>query len=116
MSRCRGCQAEIAFVKLRSGKLMPVESDEMEEYRVWLDPPAARVPTIMPALDETVTIEHRQLRLVTETGEVVRTWTAFLLEQRHGREIRTRLDGPCRITGYESHFATCPQADAFRQS
>jgi hypothetical protein len=93
MARCRGCHAEIAFVRLRSGKLMPVESDEAEEYNAFMEP----------------TLNTVRRMLITEDGDVVTAWV-LPAGQRPRFDQRT-----VKITGYESHFASCPNADEFRR-
>lgn len=99
MIRCRGCNKVIDFVALKSGRKMPIESSEPEEYRVHLENPAVA--------------GRRAKRLVlVVNGEVLTVWQ----EIEELGEGRVRLvDGPCKIVGVESHFARCPNAADFRR-
>ena len=85
--RCRYCRAWIVFVTLRSGRRMPVEADEPEEYHVHLGDP-----------------HPPQIVLVTDAGDVLR-----------GRRAERSESGTTRILGRESHFATCPGAAEARK-
>lgn len=80
---------------------MPVEDLEATEYAVHTtrppDPGPGRVIT--------------PLVLVTPEGDVVRV---FQVVEEQGDRRRV-VDGPCRILGFESHFAHCPQRDQFRR-
>ncbi len=105
MARCRGCQAEIGFVRLRSGKFMPVESEEPEEYCVWTDRASMDFSDHAPAYEKLV--------LVVE-GEILTVWRGFHADAAKSGG-RRYVDGPCRILGVESHFASCPEAEAFRR-
>jgi hypothetical protein len=87
MARCRGCREEIDFVRLRSGRLMPVEAMTSETYYVHLAAPG-----------------HPQIVLVTDAGDVLR-----------GRLGAPSESGVARVEGRESHFTRCPAADEFRR-
>jgi len=87
MARCRACPAEIDFVRLRSGKLMPVESATPETYWIHEGQPG-----------------HPQVVLVLDSGDVLR-----------GRLGKEHESGVMKVQGRESHFATCPGADDLRK-
>ncbi len=87
MTRCRSCHEEIDFVKLRSGKLMPVEAATTETYYLHLGAPGSP-----------------QVVLVTEDGDVLR-----------GRLGTQHESGMAKVLGSESHFARCPDAGSFRR-
>jgi hypothetical protein len=95
MMKCRNCDEMIDFVMLKSGRRMPVESADPEEYRVWTDRPT-------PNSGETVT----SLRLVVD-GVVLTVWQKV----RHVNGRVMVVDGPTHILGVGSHFASCPAAD-----
>ena len=86
MPRCKGCDEEIAFVRLASGKWMPVEGLDAEVYRLHLNDAG-----------------DPQLVIVTVDGAVIR-----------GRKGAQHESGVLKVEGYESHFARCPKAGAFR--
>ena len=86
--KCRGCRADIDFIRLPSGKCMPVEGRTAETYYVHHDAPG-----------------HPQIVLVLDEGTILR-----------GR-LGTREDsGVLRVEGRESHFPRCPASAAMRQS
>ena len=94
--RCRaeGCGALIEFVELRSGKKHPVESLEAETYRLLLAEPAVGLPAGAP------------IRVVVTTeGDVLR---GVVLPMGESRGVV--------VTGYDSHFATCPGANVMRKT
>ena len=75
MSRCKSCGAEILWIKMKSGKAMPVNP---ERYRF------------------------------CKVGETTETFVNELGETVKGVP-------PVIMTGYISHFATCPNADKHRK-
>lgn len=89
----------ISFIKLKSGKWHPVECAEAEEYRVWTEPPMI--------MNDGETL--KRFVLISEEGEVLPVWAKI-------SPIGRLMDGPCRILGWESHFAACPKADQFRRA
>jgi len=93
-------------MRTRNGKLHPVESTEPEEYRVWLDPP----PSGRGLRGEPLA-QSKRLVLITEDGDYLNVYQGLV---REGGQLRA-VDGPARVLGYESHFATCPAADAMRK-
>lgn len=96
MTRCRAdsCGALIAFVRVRSGKLHPVESDEPERYRLLLAEPGIGLPAGAPVRT-----------IVTTDGDVLR---GAVLPASDTRGVV--------VEGWESHFATCPGAAAMRRA
>ena len=82
MSRCRSCGEEIDFVRLRSGKLMPVEAATTETYYLHVGAPG---------------VPH--MALVTEDGDILR-----------GRLGKQHETGVTKIVGSESHFSRCGDA------
>lgn len=99
MARCRGCGETIDFVTLKSGRKMPIESTESEEYRIHLENPAVSGRTA------------KKLVIVVD-GEVLTVWQE--IETQPDGRVRL-VDGPCKIVGVESHFARCPNAADFRR-
>lgn len=87
MSRCRYCNEEISWVRLRSGKAMPVEGDKPELYYLHLG-----------ATDKP------QAVLVTLAGDVLR-----------GRLAQRSESGTTPVEGYEPHWARCPGAEEARR-
>lgn len=83
LPRCKSCGAEIFWIKMTSGKSMPVDAAPIS-YSDNLHPSAK---------GENI------LTLVTEEGTIV----------------RTVFDPAGDRTGYTSHFATCPNANAHRR-
>ena len=78
---CRGCGAEIGFIKTVAGKTMPVNA--------------------------------KAVRFAKDGGKEV-----FVLENGtvvHGTSLTDSQAAPKEMTGYTSHFATCPAADSFRK-
>lgn len=91
MSRCRSCDAEIAWVKLASGTLAPVNGEHPQAYRIF--------PTLQPGAG-------KRLTLINERGV---TLTGYAAPKIPG-------DAPSIVvTGWESHFATCPEREAWRR-
>jgi hypothetical protein len=86
----------------RTQKYIPVESRTPEEYRVWTERPPDPGPGRI----------IKPLVLVTPEGDTLRVFQ--MVEELEGGRRRV-VDGPCRILGHESHFATCPNADDFRK-
>ena len=80
MSDCKGCGAQIVWIKIGSGKSMPCDP-ELVTY--WQKDKAAG-------------------KVVTPNGEVLSC------------EFKGNLEDATGI-GYRSHFASCPNADAFRK-
>lgn len=87
MSICRACSAPIAWIKLRSGKVNPVEGSTPQTFRV-MDRPGAGA--------------GRRLTLITPAGDVV---SGYRAPSGQGHEV----------TGWESHFARCPEREHFRR-
>jgi hypothetical protein len=123
MARCRGCQAEIEFVRLKSKALMPVESAEPEEYQVWTalpdgvylyanGQPTTQVRTVDGLPTDHRGVQYRKLVLIVE-GEVLTVYQGIEPVAAHPGQVR-QVVGPCRVLGVESHFATCPSAANFR--
>lgn len=79
MSKCRSCNAEIKWIKMASGKNMPVD----------------------PYLHSMIKGEGTDV-IVTEDGHVI-----------HGR-FASYEEG-ANISGYISHFSTCPNAATHRK-
>ena len=97
MSRCRYCNEEISWVRLRSGKAMPCEGDKPEVYHVHLAQEGK-------PMDREVCHRLPQVVLVTLEGDVLR-----------GRVAPRSESGTTPVEGYESHFARCPGADEARR-
>lgn len=89
MSRCRSCDAEIAWVKLPSGKLNPVNGEAPQEYRLF--------PKLAPGAG-------KRLTLITDAGAVISGYRAPEL-----------APGAIRVMAWESHFATCPEREGWRK-
>lgn len=87
MARCKSCGEEIAFVRTRAGKWMPVNGTEPETYYLFLNDQG-----------------EPHMMVVLEDG------TCIL-----GRIGKATDNGVCKLRGYESHFATCSQAEQHRQ-
>ena len=87
MATCKSCGEEIGFVKMQSGKFMPVNGMEQETYYLDLNDRA-----------------EPQMMVVTENGACFK-----------GRIGRSNEDGVMQVKGRESHFATCPFADSHRK-
>ena len=83
MSVCKSCGQEIKWIKMASGKSMPVDALGIS-YSEELHPNAKG---------------DNVLTLVTDRGTIV----------------RTVFDPAGDKTGYTSHFATCPNANAHRR-
>ena len=75
MSKCKSCGAEILWIKMKSGKAMPVDPEPYRFCKVGEDPDT----------------------FVTKEGETVKGIPGVIM------------------TGYISHFATCPNADRHRR-
>lgn len=87
MPTCRSCGAPIGFVRLESGKHMPVDPELVKTFAVpYIGTGPVRV-------------------LVTERGQV-RRWT----------EVSLTAPGAEAVSGFESHFGSCPHAKAHRQA
>lgn len=85
--KAQGCGAEIAWVKLTSGKSHPVEGRTPETYYV-------------READKTT---RPQLKIITREGAII-----------SGAQARDTDMGTTRVEGWESHFATCVGARTFR--
>lgn len=78
---CRGCGAEIGFIKTVAGKTMPVNA--------------------------------KLVRFANDGGKEV-----FVMENGtvvHGTSLTDSQAAPDEMTGYTSHFATCPASGSFRK-
>lgn len=76
MARCKACGKEILWIKMKSGKAMPV------------DPEPYRFCKVVGEYTDT---------FITKDGETVKGIPSVTM------------------TGYISHFATCPAADIVRR-
>lgn len=91
MTYCRSCQAEISFVKLPSGKLNPVNGEHPQTWRMFTTLQAGA---------------GKRLTIVNEHGIIV---TGYAAPPHPG-------DAPAiLVTGWESHFATCPDREKWRR-
>jgi hypothetical protein len=99
--QCRGCPAEIAFVALRSGRRIPVESADPEAYTGWSDRHAAT----LAATTAGGTVKTVRL-VLPEVGDVL-TLVQVVVPTPDGPRV---LEGPLTVAAVESHFSTCPAA------
>ncbi|TXH53451.1 MAG: hypothetical protein E6Q97_13240 [Desulfurellales bacterium] len=76
MSRCRSCDAEIVWIKTKTGKNMPCDPDELH---------------------------HDEM----DQGDV------FVTLDGHTQKVDKAKSYP-NLKGYISHFATCPDAELWR--
>lgn len=90
MSRptCKGCGAIIRWIRTRTGAPAPVDPERRSEY-----------VTDAPALTS------RRVTLVDPDGD---THSGYLAS--------VTTPGAREISGYVSHFGTCPQAARFRRA
>lgn len=86
MSKCRGCQQSIIWIRTRSGKSSPCDPDKRTEW----------------VTDEPVTTRHR-ITLQDPDGDTHTGYLATVLT--HGAR---------QIDGYVPHWSTCPAAKAFK--
>lgn len=89
MSRCRACGAEIVWIKMRGGKIIPCNAKPIQY---------SSIPS-MPDNVEQLCGGGQVLTLVTPDGDV-----------EHGF-----FNPESMKIGYISHFATCPRANRFRK-
>ena len=85
---CRACGAAIRFFKTPNGKSTPVNAEPVE---------------VTPCIG----LDKGGHVFVTLEGEAIRA--------RKKREEDLFYDGVDTIAAYESHFATCPEAEHFRR-
>jgi len=85
--KCRSCGEDIAFVKMDSGKWMPVNGLESETYSLHLQDRG-----------------EPQMTVVTDAG------ACFT-----GRIGKAHESGTTQVRGREVHWATCPQAKQHRK-
>ncbi len=89
ITHCGKCGAPIRYIRMkRSGKWMPVNAMPVE---------------VIPCIG----LDKGGHTFVTLEGEAIRA--------RKKREENLFYDGVDSIAAYESHFATCPEADTFRK-
>lgn len=89
ITHCGKCGAPIRYIRMkRSGKWMPVDAMPVE---------------VIPCIG----LDKGGHTFVTLEGEAIRA--------RKKREENLFYDGVDIIAAYESHFATCPEADTFRK-
>ena len=87
MSRCKSCGAEIKWIPMASGKLMPVDAA-----------PISYSENLFP------------FSFSSDSGDSILT-----LVTDRGTIVRTRFDPGVDKIGYTSHFATCPNASQHRK-
>ena len=89
ITHCGKCGAPIRYIRMkRSGKWMPVNAMPVE---------------VIPCIG----LDKGGHTFVTLEREAIRA--------RKKREENLFYDGVDSIAAYESHFATCPEADTFRK-
>ena len=89
ITHCGKCGAPIRYIRMkRSGKWMPVNAMPVE---------------VIPCIG----LDKGGHTFVTLEGEAIHA--------RKKREENLFYDGVDSIAAYESHFATCPEADTFRK-
>lgn len=89
ITHCGKCGAPIRYIRMkRSGKWMPVDAMPVE---------------VIPCIG----LDKGGHTFVTLEGEAIRA--------RKKREENLFYDGVDPIAVFESHFATCPEADSFRK-
>ena len=89
ITHCGKCGAPIRYIRMkRSGKWMPVNAEPVE---------------VTPCIG----LDKGGHVFVTLEGEAIRA--------RKKREKDLFYDGVDTIAAYESHFATCPEAEHFRR-
>ena len=89
VTHCGKCGAPIRYIRMkRSGKWMPVNAKPVE---------------VTPCIG----MDKGGHTYVTLEGEAIRA--------RKNRGENLFYDGVDSIAAYESHFATCPEADSFRK-
>ncbi len=89
ITHCGKCGAPIRYIRMkRSGKWMPVNAMPVEVI-------------------QCIGLDKGGHTFVTLEGEAIRA--------RKKREENLFYDGVDSIAAYESHFATCPEADTFRK-
>lgn len=93
MAKCKSCGAEIRWIKMESGKMMPVDAEQLI-CRVELSPDQF-------AFEQEVDI------CITEDGTVQRGIVAPKLKC----DMNQALIGPV----YRPHWATCPFANEYRR-
>ena len=94
VSDCRSCGAKIRFVKMETGKTMPVDAAP-----IVIDPRDTKTGS------RVVTTIGDDGRGRIRRGMKVEGWAASLAAG----------DAHEFVSGYESHFATCAQANAWRK-
>ena len=82
---CRGCGAEIGFIKTQKGKTMPVDAKSK-----WIVTDPAGIPFVLA------------------DGSVVNAKEVECADDEDAAKAGYQI-------GYVSHFATCPAADYFRK-
>lgn len=88
-THCRKCGAPIRYIRMkRSGKWMPVDAKPVE---------------IIPSIG----LDKGGHNYITLEGEIIRA--------RKKKEENLFYDGVDPVAAYESHFATCPEADKCRK-
>lgn len=91
MMFCKKCGKEIQFVKMESGKYMPIDIEPIEYV------------TGEGGQDRLVVLERKETPKRCEmVGKVISC------------QIRGNVGSPAHI-GFKSHFATCTAADSFRK-
>ena len=89
ITHCGKCGAAIRYIRMkRSGRWMPVNAMPVE---------------VIPCIG----LDKGGYTFVTLEGETIRA--------RKKREENLFYDGVDTIAAYESHFATCPEAEHFRR-
>lgn len=83
---CRGCHARIRWITTRNGRPMPVDPEKLSE---WVTAHARS--------------GARKLTLVAADGAMLTGWQASVI-----------TPGSRSIEGYLPHWASCPQAQAFK--
>ncbi len=92
MAKCKSCGAEIRFIRMESGKMMPVDNIILAADCV--------VPEGIPGTPENVET------LIAENGKTYRGVVV-----KPSAELLDGLLFPC----YRPHWATCPNADQHRR-
>ena len=89
MAKCRSCGAEIIWIKMKSGKAMPVDAKPIS-YNT--------IPPIPDSAEQ-----------LCGNGPV------YTLVTPDGRVVRGTFNPASEKIGYTSHFATCPNANRHRK-
>lgn len=89
MNKCKSCGAEIIWIKTRTGKAMPCDA-----RKIYFEPDP-----------------RGKAAVVTENGQVAK---GTLMDEQAAFGFAG--DGVRVMSGYISHFATCPNANIYRKA